>query len=51
MFLAFGVATWAFWNLIAMPASSALAVPLWGWIEGAARFTPTSICASTRYRA
>src|SRR5579862_5899518 len=34
MFLAFGVATWAFVRLLAMPAGSALAMPLWGWIEG-----------------
>src|ERR1700731_47175 len=34
MFLAFGVATWAFSRLLAMPAGSALAVHLWGWIEG-----------------
>src|ERR1700730_9466398 len=34
MFLAFGVATWAFWKLLAMPAGGALAMPLWGWIEG-----------------
>src|ERR1700722_7731850 len=34
MFAAFGVATWAFVKLLAMPAGSALAVHLWGWIEG-----------------
>ncbi|MGA8642044.1 MAG: hypothetical protein WB650_09055, partial [Candidatus Binatus sp.] len=34
MFLAFGVATWAFSKLIAMPSGGALAQPLWGWIEG-----------------
>jgi NADH-quinone oxidoreductase subunit L len=37
MFAAFGVATWAFLRLLAMPAGSALAVHLWGWIE-AGRF-------------
>src|SRR3984957_15560882 len=34
MFLAFGVATWAFSKLLTMPAGGALAMPLWGWIEG-----------------
>jgi NADH-quinone oxidoreductase subunit L len=34
MFAAFGVATWAFFKLLAMPAGGALAMPLWGWIEG-----------------
>ena len=34
MFAAFGVATWAFVKLLALPAGSALAVHLWGWIEG-----------------
>jgi NADH-quinone oxidoreductase subunit L len=34
MFLAFGVATWAFSRLLAMPTGGALAVHLWGWIEG-----------------
>ncbi len=33
MFAAFGVATWAFFTLFAMPPGSALAMPLWGWIE------------------
>jgi NADH-quinone oxidoreductase subunit L len=33
MFVAFGVATWAFLKLLAMPPGSALAMPLWGWIE------------------
>jgi NADH-quinone oxidoreductase subunit L len=33
MFAAFGVATWAFVKLLAMPAGSALAMHLWGWIE------------------
>ncbi len=33
MFGAFGVATWAFLTLLAMPPGSALAVHLWGWIE------------------
>src|SRR5271156_134799 len=33
MFAAFAVATWAFVKLLAMPAGSALAVHLWGWIE------------------
>jgi len=37
MFVAFGVATWAFFTLLAMPAGGALAVHLWGWIE-AGRF-------------
>jgi NADH-quinone oxidoreductase subunit L len=37
MFAAFGVATWAFFTLIAMPPGGALAMPLWGWIE-AGRF-------------
>ncbi len=37
MFVAFGVATWAFLTLLAMPAGGALAVHLWGWIE-AGRF-------------
>ncbi len=34
MFAAFAVATWAFVKLLAMPAGSALAMHLWGWIEG-----------------
>jgi NADH-quinone oxidoreductase subunit L len=34
MFVAFGVATWAFLTLLAMPPGSALAMHLWGWIEG-----------------
>jgi NADH-quinone oxidoreductase subunit L len=34
MFSAFGVATWAFVKLLAMPAGGALVVHLWGWIEG-----------------
>jgi NADH-quinone oxidoreductase subunit L len=34
MFLAFGVATWAFWTLLSIPAGGALAQHLWGWIEG-----------------
>jgi NADH-quinone oxidoreductase subunit L len=34
MFAAFGVATWAFVTLLAMPSGGALAVHLWGWIEG-----------------
>jgi NADH-quinone oxidoreductase subunit L len=34
MFAAFGVATWAFFKLLAMPAGGALAMHLWGWIEG-----------------
>ena len=33
MFAAFGVATWAFLTLLAMPPGGALAVHLWGWIE------------------
>jgi len=33
MFAAFAVATWAFVKLLAMPAGSALAVHMWGWIE------------------
>src|SRR5271155_3031530 len=33
MFAAFGVATWAFFTLLAMPSGGALATPLWGWIE------------------
>src|SRR5260221_7768829 len=37
MFAAFGVATWAFLTLLAMPAGGALSVHLWGWIE-AGRF-------------
>jgi NADH-quinone oxidoreductase subunit L len=37
MFAAFAVATWAFVKLLAMPAGSALAVHMWGWIE-AGRF-------------
>ena len=37
MFAAFGVATWAFLKLLAMPAGGALAQHLWGWIE-AGRF-------------
>ncbi|MGB8412304.1 MAG: NADH-quinone oxidoreductase subunit L [Candidatus Binatus sp.] len=37
MFAAFGVATWAFLTLLAMPPGSALSVHLWGWIE-AGRF-------------
>jgi NADH-quinone oxidoreductase subunit L len=37
MFAAFGVATWAFLKLLAMPAGGALAEHLWGWIE-AGRF-------------
>ena len=34
MFLAFGVAMWAFWTLLGIPAGGALAQHLWGWIEG-----------------
>jgi len=34
MFAAFVVATWAFVKLLAMPAGGALAMHLWGWIEG-----------------
>jgi NADH-quinone oxidoreductase subunit L len=37
VFVAFGVATWAFLTLFAMPPGGALAVHLWGWIE-AGRF-------------
>ena len=37
MFAAFGVATWAFLTLLAMPAGGALTKHLWGWIE-AGRF-------------
>jgi NADH-quinone oxidoreductase subunit L len=37
MFVAFGVATWAFLTLLKMPPGGALAVHLWGWIE-AGRF-------------
>src|SRR5260221_6932699 len=37
MFAAFGVATWAFLTLLAMPAGGALAAHMWGWIE-AGRF-------------
>ena len=37
MFAAFGVATWAFLTLLAMPAGGALEMHLWGWIE-AGRF-------------
>ncbi len=37
IFVAFGVATWAFLTLLAMPPGGALAVHLWGWIE-AGRF-------------
>jgi NADH-quinone oxidoreductase subunit L len=33
MFAGFGVATWAFVKLLAMPAGSALTMHLWGWIE------------------
>jgi NADH-quinone oxidoreductase subunit L len=33
MFAAFGVATWAFVTLLAMPAGGALNMHLWGWIE------------------
>ncbi|HTR62285.1 MAG TPA: NADH-quinone oxidoreductase subunit L [Candidatus Binataceae bacterium] len=33
MFLAFAVATWAFLNVLAMPAGSALYCPLWRWLE------------------
>jgi NADH-quinone oxidoreductase subunit L len=33
MLAAFGVATWAFLTLLAMPPGGALAVHLWGWIE------------------
>src|SRR5579863_1383765 len=33
IFAAFGVATWAFFKLLAMPAGGALAAHLWGWIE------------------
>jgi NADH-quinone oxidoreductase subunit L len=33
MFAALGVATWAFLRLLLMPAGTALAVHLWGWIE------------------
>jgi NADH-quinone oxidoreductase subunit L len=34
MFVAFGVATWGFLKILVMPAGGALAVHLWGWIEG-----------------
>src|SRR5580693_8872402 len=34
MFAAFAVATWAFLTLLKLPPGSALAAPLWGWIEG-----------------
>jgi len=37
VFVAFGVATWAFLTLLAMPPGGALAVHLWGWIQ-AGRF-------------
>ena len=37
MFAAFGIATWAFLRLLAMPAGGALEMHLWGWIE-AGRF-------------
>ena len=37
MFAAFGVATWAFLTLLAMPPGGALDMHLWGWIE-AGRF-------------
>ncbi len=37
MFVALGVAAWAFLTLLAMPPGGALAVHLWGWIE-AGRF-------------
>src|SRR5260370_12965054 len=37
MFASLAVATWAFARLLAMPAGSALAVHMWGWIE-AGRF-------------
>src|SRR5271168_3227187 len=37
MFVAFGVATWAFLTLLAMPPGGALSVHLWGWIA-AGRF-------------
>jgi NADH-quinone oxidoreductase subunit L len=37
MFVALGVATWAFVTLLAMPSGSALNTQLWGWIE-AGRF-------------
>ena len=37
VFVAFGVATWSFLTLLAMPPGGALAVHLWGWIE-AGRF-------------
>src|SRR6266481_1153283 len=33
MFAAFGVATWAFLKLLAMPPGGALAAHMWGWIE------------------
>ncbi|MGC1398363.1 NADH-quinone oxidoreductase subunit L [Candidatus Binatus sp.] len=33
MFAAFGVATWTFLTLLAMPPGGVLAMPLWGWIE------------------
>ena len=33
MFAAFGVATWAFLTVLAMPPGGALAMHLWGWIE------------------
>src|SRR6202046_2229427 len=33
MFAAFAVATWAFLTLLKLPPGSALAAPLWGWIE------------------
>src|SRR5271165_4812493 len=37
MFIAFGVATWAFLTLLAMPPGGALTAHLWGWIA-AGRF-------------
>ncbi|HXN12316.1 MAG TPA: NADH-quinone oxidoreductase subunit L, partial [Candidatus Acidoferrales bacterium] len=33
MFVAFGVATWAFLTLLRMPPGGALVTHLWGWIE------------------
>src|SRR5258708_19246883 len=33
MFAAFGVATWTFLTLLAMPPGGALAAHMWGWIE------------------
>ncbi len=34
IFVAFGVATWAFLTLLAMPPGGALTAHLWGWIAG-----------------